>query len=110
MQRHVIIRGLADKQIRREMMGDTNPDKSLKRLISSVEGKEAGNRADSRCARPDSSEHTEDRADAATGNKAGSNPHHQSRSGDRGPPQPYRRADMQAQNASTAEEATTEQI
>lgn len=40
MQRHVIVRGLADKQIRRGMMGDIDPDKSLKRLIAAVESKE----------------------------------------------------------------------
>lgn len=64
MQRHVIIRGVADRQIRRVMMGGVDPDKSLKRLISAVESKEAGNRAHNQCARPESSEHTGDSVDA----------------------------------------------
>ncbi len=102
----MIIRGLADKQIRREMMGDTNPDKSLKRLIASVEGKEAGNRADSRCARPDSSEHTEDHADAGSSYR---------KQGRQQPPPPTGngpplQADTQARNTSTAVEAMTGQI
>ena len=49
LQRHVIIRGLADSQIRREMMQDLQGDRSLSQLIAAVESKEAGNRAHSHC-------------------------------------------------------------
>lgn len=52
MQRQVIIRGLADGQIRREMKGDTNEDKILRSLITAVESKEAGNRAHTQCPPP----------------------------------------------------------
>lgn len=52
IQRHVIIRGLADTQIRREMI---DADKSLKRLIATVKSKEAGNRAHSHYSPHDSS-------------------------------------------------------
>lgn len=55
IQRHVIIRGLADTQIRREMMSENDADKSLKRLIATVESKEAGNRAHSHYSPHDSS-------------------------------------------------------
>lgn len=55
MQRHVLIRGLADTQIRREMLQDNTEDKSLKRLIATVESKEAGNRAHSQSSSHDHS-------------------------------------------------------
>lgn len=75
MQRHVIIRGLADKQIRREMMSDTGADKSLKRLIANVESKEAGNRAHDQCHTLDPTRHTGDNLDASSYRQQGKRTH-----------------------------------
>lgn len=46
VQLHTIIRGLADKQIRKDIMSQPNQDMTLQEALSFIEAKEAGTQAE----------------------------------------------------------------